>query len=107
MSRLRGIFGGGRPSDEDWEEAEETLIGGDVGEALAMDVVERARRQRDVESASEAVEAELAALLVPREPDWMPRPAGPGQPAVILIVGVNGTGKTTTIGKLAARYRAE
>jgi fused signal recognition particle receptor len=34
-------------------------------------------------------------------------PAAPGQPAVILIVGVNGTGKTTTIGKLSARYKAE
>src|SRR4029079_17861988 len=54
-----------------------------------------------------AIEAELSALLVPREPGWSPQPAGPRQPAAILIVGVNGTGKTTTIGKLAARYRAE
>jgi fused signal recognition particle receptor len=54
-----------------------------------------------------AVRAELAALLVPRESDWSPRPAGPDQPAVVLVVGVNGTGKTTTIGKLAARYRDE
>ncbi len=54
-----------------------------------------------------AVRSELAALLVPREPGWSPRPAAPGQPAVVLVVGVNGTGKTTTIGKLAARYRRE
>src|SRR5207244_1336316 len=51
--------------------------------------------------------AELAALLVSREPDWRPHPAVAGGPAIILIVGVNGTGKTTTIGKLASRYMAE
>ena len=53
-----------------------------------------------------AAEPELAALLAPREPGWSFRPAEPGQPAVLLIVGVNGTGKTTTIGKIAARERA-
>jgi fused signal recognition particle receptor len=107
MSRLRGILGAGGPTNADWEQVEETLIGGDVGAALAVDVVERARKRRDVDSATMAVEAELAGLLVPREPGWTPMPAAPGQPAVVLIVGVNGTGKTTTIGKLAARYRAE
>ncbi len=107
MSRLRGILGVGGPSEADWEEVEETLIGGDVGASLAMEVVERARKRRDTASATEAVEAELAALLVPREPGWSPRAAAPGQPAILLVVGVNGTGKTTTIGKLAARYRAE
>ena len=107
MSRLRGILGGGGPTNADWEEVEETLIAGDVGAALAIEVVERARRRREAGNASLAVEAELAALLVAREPGWSPRAAAPGQPAVILIVGVNGTGKTTTIGKLAARYRAE
>jgi fused signal recognition particle receptor len=50
---------------------------------------------------------ELAGLLAERDHDWEPRPAAVGQPAVILVVGVNGTGKTTTIGKLAARYRGE
>ena len=107
MSRLRGILGVGGPSEADWEEVEETLIAGDVGAALAMQVVERARRARDGGDAVAAVRRELAALLAPREADWHPRPAGPGLPAVILVVGVNGTGKTTTIGKLAARYRGE
>ena len=51
--------------------------------------------------------AELAALLVPREPAWSPQASVAGGPAVVLVVGVNGTGKTTTIGKLAARYAAE
>ena len=107
MARLRGVLGGGGPTDADWDEVEETLIGGDVGAALAGEVVDRARRRRDLPTATAAVEAELGALLVPREPGWEPRPAAPGQPAVVLVVGVNGTGKTTTIGKLASRYHAE
>jgi len=105
ISRLRGLLGGG-PSGPSWDEVEETLIAGDVGATLAMEVVERARRRRDEPSAEAAVRSELAALLIPREPGaWHPQPAGPGLPAVILVVGVNGTGKTTTIGKLASRYR--
>ena len=43
----------------------------------------------------------------PRDLDWSPRSAVAGGPAVVLVVGVNGTGKTTTIGKLASRYTAE
>jgi fused signal recognition particle receptor len=83
------------------------LIGGDVGAALAIDIVGRARARHDPAGNLAAVRAELAALLVARDPDWRPMAAVVGQPAVILIVGVNGTGKTTTIGKLASRYRAE
>jgi fused signal recognition particle receptor len=106
MSRLRGFLGGG-VDEASWDDVEETLIGGDVGASLAMEVVERARQRRGPGGAEEAVRAELAALLVDRESDWSPRSAVPGGPAVILVVGVNGTGKTTTIGKLAARYAGE
>jgi fused signal recognition particle receptor len=107
IARLRGYLGGG-DSGPSWDDVEETLIAGDVGATLAIDVVERARRQRNPDGAEAAVRAELAALLVPRDgPDWRPQPAGPGLPAVVLVVGVNGTGKTTTIGKLASRYRHE
>jgi fused signal recognition particle receptor len=106
ISRLRGFLGpeAGGPS---WDDVEETLIAGDVGASLALEVVERARRRRDPGGAEAAVRAELAALLVAREPDWEPRSTVAGQPAVVLIVGVNGTGKTTTIGKLAGRYAGE
>jgi fused signal recognition particle receptor len=107
MSRLRGVLRSGGPSDADWESVEELLIAGDVGGNLAMDVVERARARKDAPSAEAAVRAELAARLLPGEHGWRPKPAGPGLPAVILVVGVNGTGKTTTIGKLAHVYRAE
>jgi fused signal recognition particle receptor len=103
VGRLRSVF---RGDDTDWDEVEETLIAADVGAALAMEVVERARRRHD-EDAEAAIRAELTALLVEREPGWEPRPADDGSPAVVLVVGVNGTGKTTTIGKLAARYKAQ
>ena len=103
MSRLRGLFGGSAFTDADWEAAEEALIAGDVGATLATRVVDRARNRRDAGSPGAAVRAELEALLAPRDPDWDLRPAVPGHPTIILVVGVNGTGKTTTIGKLAAR----
>jgi fused signal recognition particle receptor len=105
MSRLRGLLTGDSVSPETWAEVEESLIAGDVGAALAMEVVERARARRAGETAQEAVRAELAALLLPRDPAWR-LDAAAAPPAVILIVGVNGTGKTTTIGKLAAREQA-
>ncbi len=102
-ARLRGAFGPGDAAD--WDEIEETLITGDVGAALSMDLVERARGRRDL-TPEAAVRAELEALLAPRDAEhWEPLPAAEGAPAIVLVVGVNGTGKTTTIGKLAARER--
>jgi fused signal recognition particle receptor len=103
MSRLRGLFGGVEIAAADWDEVEEALIAGDVGASLASRVVEGARTRRDAPSAEAAVRAELASLLAPRDPDWDLRPAVDGHPTIILVVGVNGTGKTTTIGKLAHR----
>jgi fused signal recognition particle receptor len=105
MAQLRGYLGA--EDGPAWDEVEETLIGGDVGAALAIDLVSRARRRANADGPEAAVRAELAALLVPRELDWVPRPAATGGPAIVLVVGVNGTGKTTTIGKLAARYVGE
>jgi len=107
MSRLRGILGSGTQGGPSWDDVEETLIAGDVGAALAIDLVERARRRREPGGPEAAIRAELAALLIPRDLAWSPRSAVPGGPAVVLVVGVNGTGKTTTIGKLASRYAAE
>jgi fused signal recognition particle receptor len=104
IGRMRGFFG---TDETSWDDVEETLIGADVGATLAMDVVERARRRRDPGGGEAAVRQELASLLVPRDGAWSPRPSAPGAPGVVLVVGVNGTGKTTTIGKLADRYRRE
>jgi fused signal recognition particle receptor len=104
-ARLRSAFGG-IGTDADWEEVEETLITGDVGAQLSMSIVERARKRRDM-TVEQAIRAELEAILAGRDDGpWEPTPAAEGAPAIVLVVGVNGTGKTTTIGKLAARERA-
>jgi fused signal recognition particle receptor len=107
MTRLRGVLGTGTGVGPSWDDVEETLIAGDVGAALAIDLVERARYYRGPGGPEAAIRNELAALLVARDLAWSPRSAVPGGPAVVLVVGVNGTGKTTTIGKLASRYTAE
>jgi fused signal recognition particle receptor len=104
VAQLRGYLGA--EDGPAWDEVEETLIAGDVGAALAIDLVDRARRRRHSDGPEAAIRDELAALLVDRDRDWSPRPTD-GGPAVVLVVGVNGTGKTTTIGKLAARYTGE
>ena len=105
MSRLRGLLSGDAISPETWSDVEETLIAGDVGASLATDVVERARRGASSDGAIGAVRRELESELLPRDPSWdLTRTAT--RPAVVLVVGVNGTGKTTTIGKLATRERA-
>jgi len=106
VTRLRTILGAG--SDEAaWEEVEETLIAADIGARLAIDVVAAARR-RPAPSPIEAVQAELRDLLLPRPgTEWEPARPKADQPAVILVVGVNGTGKTTSIAKLAARFKAQ
>ena len=106
MSRLRGLFGSASFSDHDWDTAEEALINGDLGPGLAARVVQDARARRDATSPGEAVRGALAALLVPRDVEAEDHRRTSGQPLVILVVGVNGTGKTTTIGKLAVREHA-
>jgi fused signal recognition particle receptor len=102
---LRRIFGGETVDEATWEAAEETLIGADVGPALAARVVAGARR-RDAPPA-EAIRGELLALLLPGDRAWHPAPAVAGQPQPVLVIGVNGTGKTTTIAKLAALLRRD
>ena len=110
MSRLRGLLTGDSISQETWDDVEESLIAGDIGAGLATTVVDRARQRGTSDGATAAVRRELAALLLPRDAAWSLGPATSSpsepQPAVVLIVGVNGTGKTTTIGKLAARETA-
>jgi fused signal recognition particle receptor len=90
--------------DEEWEEVEEALIAADLGATLATNVVERARGRRDAADPEAAVKAELLNLFAPRDATPWPRIPAPGVPAVILVVGVNGTGKTTTVAKLGNRF---
>ncbi|MFO1540709.1 MAG: signal recognition particle-docking protein FtsY [Chloroflexota bacterium] len=104
VGRIRDLLRGGT-DDATWEEVEETLIGADLGAELTLEVVARARARRDL-APELALQAELLALFAPREPVPWPRKPSASTPAVILVVGVNGTGKTTTIAKLAWRFRS-
>jgi fused signal recognition particle receptor len=103
LGRLRGLLGG-PIDDEAWAGVEEALIAADLGADLAARVVAGARARRDQPDAQSAVKAELLDLFAPRDPTPWPRLPGGGMPAVVLVVGVNGSGKTTTIAKLAHRF---
>lgn len=103
FGRLRGVFGR-QMDDAAWEEVEEALIAADIGATLAARVVDKARSRRDIDDAQAAVEAELLALFAPRDATPWPRIPAPDVPAVVLVVGVNGTGKTTTVAKLGNRF---
>ena len=84
--------------DEAWERLEEALIAADVGVPTTAELVQRLEARGDVGELGAALSAEATQLL--GEP---PRLDLGARPTVILVVGVNGTGKTTTIGKLAKR----
>jgi fused signal recognition particle receptor len=103
--RVRSLLGAGDPDDETWEEVEEALISADLGAELAVEVCDRARARSDV-GPQKALQLELLNLFAQRKAVPWPRIPGPGTPAVILVVGVNGTGKTTTIAKLAYRFKS-
>ena len=103
--RVRSLLISGHPDDETWEEVEEALISADLGADIAIEVCDRARARTDV-SPQKALQLELLHLFAERQQVPWPRIPGPGIPAVILVVGVNGTGKTTTIAKLAYRFKS-
>jgi fused signal recognition particle receptor len=85
------------PADEEaWERLEEALIQADVGVRATAELVRRLEARPDVAELAAGLADEIAALM--GEPPTLARSA---KPTVILVVGVNGTGKTTTIGKLA------
>ena len=88
---------------------EELLIAADLGTQLASQVTERLRQTRlDKDATGEDVRAVLAEEVA-RALDAVEQPfvLGPARPFVVLVVGVNGGGKTTTIGKLAKRLKGE
>ncbi len=94
-----------------WDELEELLISADVGVSTTAKLIERvqgrARSERMVEAAGvrEALKEEMVALLTTADGAVPPVPSA--KPYVVLVVGVNGTGKTTSIAKLAYRYREQ
>jgi fused signal recognition particle receptor len=89
------------PADrEAWERLEEALVAADVGVPATAELVRRLEARGDLRDLNGALVEEVTALFG-QPPTLQVR----AQPAVVLVVGVNGTGKTTTIGKLAYRLR--
>ncbi len=88
-----------------WQNMEEALVGADVGVAPAAGVVERVRRAKpeDAAEARKTLGRELESVFAGVDRSLHLE----GEPAVILVVGVNGSGKTTSIAKLAGRLLAE
>jgi fused signal recognition particle receptor len=109
FSRIAGLLHTTEVTDATWDELEELLIQADVGVDTTLYLVERLRtRVRDEailrsDALQQALGQELRALL----PDPTPLDLGARPLDVVLTVGVNGSGKTTSIAKLAHRYRQQ
>jgi fused signal recognition particle receptor len=115
LARSQNVLGRGLLSvlardrlDEDaWEEIEEALLSADVGVRPTTEIVERLRTRtqvlgtREPAALRELLAEELVAALQPELDRTLQITSGTDDPAVVLVVGVNGTGKTTTCGKLA------
>jgi fused signal recognition particle receptor len=101
-----------RIDDQTWDDLEETLLTADVGVAQSTAIVDALRRRVRVEGIATpdatraALREELVNALEPGSDRSLHTVRGE-QPAVVLVVGVNGTGKTTTVGKLARVLVAE
>jgi fused signal recognition particle receptor len=100
---------GNKPDPEMLEELEEVLITSDAGVATSLEVIntlsERMRKDKTI--TGERIKGELKNILKEMLDTPSPETKIAATPAVILVVGVNGVGKTTTIGKLAALYKNE
>jgi fused signal recognition particle receptor len=104
-----GIFTKRKLDDLSLEQLEELLIETDMGAALAAELCaklakERFEKDTSPEEVREFLAREIAAIL---EPVAKPLSMNAAPPTVLVVVGVNGNGKTTTIGKLAQQYKAE
>lgn len=103
--RLAGVFSRGQLDGRFWSDLEESLVACDMGMLAATMIVERVRDEspQTVEQTRSALCSELEALLEGKDRTLhMTR-----TPSVVLFVGVNGTGKTTSIAKLGARLQRE
>jgi len=102
---LSQMLPGGRSaaslSDAEWMDIEDGLIMADCGPEMATSLVEEARKSR--EAPAEALKQGMLAMMPEQRPLGVPDKG----PFVLLVIGVNGTGKTTTIGKLATMFRSE
>jgi fused signal recognition particle receptor len=117
-ARMLQVLSRDHLTEDDWDELEETLLLADVGAGPSADLVEALRTQARVQGLKDPVQVrallreQLLALVDPtldRSLATAPTTGEDGAtvPAVVLVVGVNGTGKTTTVGKLSRVLVAE
>ena len=115
--KIDAVFAGAKQIDADLlDELEEALIAADIGVPTTMHVLETVRRGisrkeiDDIEKLKQSIKSELLSILQASERQGVASEASVPDdiaPYVMMIVGVNGVGKTTTIGKLAQRIKAE
>lgn len=112
MERLQRILTGRRKIDDEvLDGIEESLLTSDVGVETTVKIIEaierRAKEDRytDESELKEIIRSEVVALLKEKTTDGAEGSGSSKRPYVIMVVGVNGVGKTTTIGKLANRYK--
>jgi len=109
VGKVESIFTGRKVDETTLEELEEILIMSDVGTTAASEIMsvirEKARKgeAKDTDSVKGLLKSEMTSILG----DFQPLMVSGSKPFVILAVGVNGVGKTTTIGKLASRFRSQ
>ncbi|MGH8750270.1 MAG: signal recognition particle-docking protein FtsY [Burkholderiales bacterium] len=108
--RLAGVFGGGKIDETLYQELETILLVSDIGAAATSHLLEQLRmrvKRGGLQNASElkrVLQETLLELLVPLE---KPLDTSTHRPFIIMVAGVNGSGKTTSIGKLAHYFRAQ
>ncbi|HET7799839.1 MAG TPA: signal recognition particle receptor subunit alpha, partial [Humibacillus xanthopallidus] len=110
---LLALLSGGKLDEAAWEEVEDTLLAADLGVAATTDLVDALRTKVAIEGSTDEatvrgwLREELLALVDPSMDRSIVSSRVDGRPACVLVVGVNGTGKTTTVGKLARVLVAE
>lgn len=110
---LLALLSRGGLDEQAWEDVEDTLLASDLGVEATTELVDSLRRRVQVEGATDEaavrgwLREELLALVDPAMDRSIASSRASGRPAVVLVVGVNGTGKTTTVGKLARVLVAE
>nr|WP_221419621.1 signal recognition particle-docking protein FtsY [Micrococcus flavus] len=121
LLKSNNVFGQGllallsrdRIDDDVWDEIEETLLMADLGTEPTMELVDRLKARvtvdgtRDPDALRALLREELLAMVDPSMDRRLAATRKDGKPAVTLVVGVNGVGKTTTVGKLARVLVAE
>ena len=110
FGRIVGLLRSSRLDDAVWDEIEEILISSDVGVETSLRIIDRLKEQVSTgnldspEAVTQALKQALTSDLTSDFEGFLPGDDGAAKPYVILMVGVNGVGKTTSIGKLAHHF---